>query len=190
MDWKNKHFQQELIFQAPHEAVVEAARRFAGESLPEWSIRATAEGFEASGMSALHHAVAQFRFTPVMNATKVDVELLVRRASAFGQYMLVDIGGYYDGLIRRWLWTIWQHVGALHTDPHGGAAVVPHGALAPNASPGARVVVMDAFGKAYFGVVRQVTPQGVLVAYDEGGERWVPAAAAHVVDATHVSVAR
>jgi hypothetical protein len=180
MDWENKHFNQEIVLQAPVEAVAEAARRFCGQSLADWSIDATPEGFDASGRSGLHHAVAHFTISPVRAETKIAVELLVRRKDAIG-FMLFDVGGYYDSLVRKWLWTIWSLLADAHADPNAQVAVAPHGTTAPNAAVGARVVVMDAYGKSYLGVVRGVSAQGVLVAYDEGGERWVPATAAHVV---------
>ena len=182
MDWENKHFNQETVLHAPPAAVAEAARRFTLQSLPDWTVEPTADGFDASGESGMHHAVAHVRWSPVSDGTKVAVELLVKRANGFGQYMLVDIGNYYDRLISKWLWGIWKQVGEAHTDPGGHAPIAPHGTTAPNATPGARVVVMDAFGRAYLGVVHQVTAQGVLVAYDEGSERWVPATAAHVIE--------
>ncbi len=181
MDWENKHFNQEIVIKAPPDVVAEAARRFTGQSLPEWTITPTPDGFEASGSSAAHHAVAKFRLSPGPDGTKVAVEMLVRRAGGRA-FMLVDIGGYYDGQIRKWLWAIWNQVASVQADPGGNMAMTPpHGTMEPNATPGARVVVMDAYGKAWVGVVRQVAPQGVLVAYDDGGERWVPATAAHVV---------
>jgi hypothetical protein len=179
MDWQNKHFNQEIVLQAPVEAVAEAARRFSGQSLPDWSIDATPEGFDASGRSGLHHAVAHFTISPVATGTKIAVELLVRRKHAIG-FMLFDVG-YFDSLVQKWLWTIWKLLADVHADPNAHAAVAPHGTTAPNAAVGARVVVMDAYGKSYLGVVRAVSAQGVLVAYDEGDERWVPATAAHVV---------
>jgi hypothetical protein len=170
-----------MSFPAPPQAVVFAARRFADQALAGWAVQATAEGFDASGESAFHHAVAHFRFVAIPNGTKVDVELLVERASAVGGFMLVDIGGYYDSQLWKWLWAIGQELNNLHTDPHARASVEPSGAAQPKVTVDARVAVIDATGKTYLGVVRQVTPVGVLVAYDEGGERWVPPAAAHVV---------
>lgn len=181
MDWENKHFNQETILNAPPAAVAEAAGRFAQESLPDWTVEPTADGFDATGQSGFHRAVAHVRWSPGPNGTKIAVELLVKRANGFGQFMLFDLGNYYDRLISKWLWGIWKQIGHAPTDPRGQAPMPPHGVMSPNATPGARVAVMDAFGKAYLGVVSQVTAQGVLVAYDEGGERWVPATAAHVI---------
>jgi hypothetical protein len=182
MDWENKHFAQRTVIAAPIDAVREAARRFTGTTLADWSVEPTPGGFDASGSSAFHHAQAFARFTSVTTGTQVDIELLVRRSSGFG-FMLFDIGGYYDGLLRKWLWALWREVCGVHADPQGRAPLVaPHGTSEPDATPGARVVVMDAYGNAYLGVVREVAPQGVLIAYDQGGERWVPAAAAHVVN--------
>ena len=185
MDWENKQFHQETVLQAPREAVIEAMHRFAAQTLPDWSVDSTPEGFEARGESALHHAVAHFRISQVANGTKVDVELVVRRASSgpLGGFMLFDVGGYYDSQIRKWLWTIWNLLADVNADPRGNVALIaPQGTMAPNAIAGARVVVMDAHGKPYLGVVREVTPTAALVAYDEGGEKWVPATAVHVVE--------
>ena len=108
MDWKDKHFHQEMVFQAPRETVLEAARAFAGESLG-WQIADTADGFEARGYSAAHQATARFRIAPASRGTKVQVELLVERASPLG-FMLFDVGGYYNRQIRKWLEGIQWHV--------------------------------------------------------------------------------
>lgn len=179
MDWKNKHFRREMSFRAPADAVGLAARRVMEHSIG-WGVSPTTEGFDASGQSAFHHAVAHFKIVPLPNGAKIDVELLVERTGAFGDYMLVDIGGYYDHQMWKWECAIGQELAQLHVDPHTRASVEPYGSQA-QPTVGARVVVLDAVGKSYLGVVRQVTPAGVLVAYDEGVERWVPPAAAHVV---------
>lgn len=178
MDWANKHFKQHTVIAVPIEALRAAAQRFAATTLPGWTVEQAPDGFHASGRSALHHAEAFARFTSVPSGTQVDLELLVRRMDAFG-FMLFDIGGYYDSLLRKWLWALWREA----CGDAGRAA--PHGTAEPDARPGARVAVMDAQGNAFLGVVRQVTPHGVLVAYDEGSERWVPATAAHVVTSRH-----
>jgi hypothetical protein len=108
MDWKNKHFDREAIFQAQRDLVFEAARSFAAESLAGWQITDTVDGFEARGYSASHAATAKFRIEPAPFGTKVAVTLLVERASPLG-FMLFDIGGYYNGQIRKWLEGIqWQ----------------------------------------------------------------------------------
>jgi hypothetical protein len=181
MDWENKHFEGETVLSAPAEGVRLAMERFVQQSLPDWSVSPTPDGFDASGRSGFHHAEAHVRMSPDPNGTKVSVELLVRRSNGFG-YMLFDLGGYYDHLIRKWLGGIWQQVAGVRADPGGHAPVPPYGAMTPNATVGARVVVMDARGQAYLGVVREVRGPSVLVAYDEGEERWVPATAAHVVE--------
>lgn len=108
MDWKNKHFGQEAVFQAERDVVFEAARSFAAESLVGWQVTDTADGFEARGNSASHAATAEFRIEPAPFGTRVAVMLLVERAGPLG-FMLFDVGGYYDGQIRKWLEGIqWQ----------------------------------------------------------------------------------
>ena len=102
MDWKNKRFAREAVFQAQRELVFEAARSFAADSLVGWQITDTADGFQARGDSASHAATAKFRIEPAPFGTRVAITLLVERASPRG-FMLFDIGGYYDGQIRKWL---------------------------------------------------------------------------------------
>ena len=102
MDWKYKHFEREAVFQAGREPVLEAARAFLAEALADWKISETADGLEARGYSAFHEATAKFRIEPALGGTKVAVTLLVERASALG-FMLVDVGGFYDGQVRKWL---------------------------------------------------------------------------------------
>lgn len=109
MDWKNKRFGREAIFQAQRDLVLEAARSFAAESLVGWQFTDTADGFEASGTSASHAATAKFRIEPAPFGTKVAVTLLVERAGPLG-FMLFDVGGYYDGQIRKWLDGIRWHL--------------------------------------------------------------------------------
>ena len=100
MDWKYKQFYSERVFQAPRVQVFEAARAFAADSLC-WQVLDTAEGFEAKGFSFSHMATAKFHVVAASGGTKVDVELLVERAGPMG-FMLVDLGGYYSGQIRKW----------------------------------------------------------------------------------------
>ena len=109
MDWKNKRFDREAVFQAQRDLVFEAARSFAAESLAGWQITDTADGFEARGHSASHTATAEFRIEPAPSGTKVAVTLLVERAGPLG-FMLFDIGGYYDGQTRKWLEGIQWHL--------------------------------------------------------------------------------
>lgn len=113
MDWKNKRFDREAVFQAQRELVLEAARSFAAETLAGWRIAETADGFEARGHSASHAATAEFRIEPTPSGTKVAVTLLVERGGPLG-FMLFDIGGYYDGQTRKWLEGIQRH---LHQRP-------------------------------------------------------------------------
>ncbi len=96
MDWKYKHFNQEAVFNASVQSVLEAARSVAAESLEV--IHDTTDGFVARGRSTWHTAIATFRITPDPDGTQVAVEMLVERA-ATRSYILVDIGGYYNGQI-------------------------------------------------------------------------------------------
>ena len=101
MDLKHKHFSQERVFPVPRDLVFDAARTFMSESLG-WQITDTPAGFTAEGDSFAHHAIAHFRIQTTADGTKVAVELLVERASPLG-FMLVDVGGYYNIQIRKWL---------------------------------------------------------------------------------------
>jgi hypothetical protein len=109
MDWKNKRFDGEAIFQVQRDLVLEAARSFAAESLAGWQITDAADGFEARGHSGSHAATAKFRVEPAPFGTKVAVTLLVERAGSLG-FMLFDVGGYYDGQIRKWMEGIQRHL--------------------------------------------------------------------------------
>ena len=108
MDTKYKHFNQEAIFKALPGSVLEAARTVASESFG--AIEDTADGFVARGHSAWHAAMATFHITPTPEGARVAVELLVERATMRG-YMLVDIGGYYDGQIDKWFSGIAKRLG-------------------------------------------------------------------------------
>jgi len=108
LDWKYKHFNQEAVFKASPENVLEAARAIVTESLE--GIENTTDGFIARGYSAWHAAIATFRIMSAPEGTKVAVELLVERAAMRG-YMLVDIGSYYNGQIDKWFSRISQRLG-------------------------------------------------------------------------------
>jgi len=108
MDWRYKHFNQEAVFKASPESVLEAARAVAAESLE--GIENTTDGFIARGHSAWHAAIATFRSMPAPNGTKLTVELLVERAALRG-YMLFDVGSYYNGQIDKWFSRISQRLG-------------------------------------------------------------------------------
>jgi hypothetical protein len=103
MDWKYKHFNQEAIFKAMPESVLEAARASVAESLG--GIEDTPDGFVGRGYGAWHAEIATFHITPASDGTRLAVELLVERA-AMREYMLVDIGGYYNGQIDKWFSSI------------------------------------------------------------------------------------
>lgn len=109
MDWKYKHFNQAAIFNASRQSVLEAAHAVVDESFE--GVEDTADGFVARGYSAWHAATAMFRITPTPSGTQVAVELLVERA-AMRAYILVDIGGYYDGQIDKWFTGIARRLGS------------------------------------------------------------------------------
>ena len=108
MDWQYKHFTQEAVFSAPRDSLLEAARAVVADSFGP--VEDSPEGFTAHGRSGWHAATAKFRIEPAPDGTKVAVELLVARAG-WRSYMLADVGGFYDGHIRRWLTDIGQKLG-------------------------------------------------------------------------------
>src|SRR5436190_3425679 len=108
MDWHNKHFTQEAVYSASRGTVLEAARAVVADSFG--AAEDTPEGFTARGRSGWHAAMAKFRVEPAAEGTKVVVELLVARAAMRG-FMLADVGGFYDGQIRKWLSGIGQRLG-------------------------------------------------------------------------------
>lgn len=120
MDWKYKHFCQQRVFPAPRDVVLEAARAVMAESLG-WQLTDATQGFTASGSSFAHGAVANFRIQSTAGGTKVDVELLVERAGFHG-FMLVDVGGYYNIQIRKWLdaiqWAVRQKLTGHEAPAH------------------------------------------------------------------------
>jgi hypothetical protein len=100
MDWKYKHFQQEKVFAAPRDVVLEAARTFFTESL-RWKISDTADGFAGEGYSFMHRAIANCAIQPAAAGMKLIIDLQVERAGGAG-FMLFDVGGYYTIQIRKW----------------------------------------------------------------------------------------
>ena len=122
MDWKYKHFHQERVFTASRDDVSEAARTFMGESLG-WQVTNTPDGFSAEGYSFRHRAIANLHIESAAggasseSGTRVAVELLVERAGWRG-FMLVDVGGYYNIQIRKWLDGIQWSLHQKHTGSH------------------------------------------------------------------------
>jgi hypothetical protein len=108
MDWKYKHFNQQAVFKAPPQSVLEAARAAVAESLGESEI--TADGFTARGYSGWNNVVATFHLTPTPQGTHAAVELLAERLSIWG-YLLFDIGGYYNSRIDKWFSGIARRLG-------------------------------------------------------------------------------
>ena len=115
MDWKYKHFNQERVFPASRDLVFEAARTFMAESLG-WQVTETPDGLTAQGHSFTHYAIAHLHVQSTAGAsleseTRLAVELLVERVGWRG-FMLVDVGGYYNIQIRKWLdgiqWSLQQ----------------------------------------------------------------------------------
>ena len=103
MDWKYKHFAQEVVFQAKPEIVRGAVRAFANSWLADWNVSETPDGLEARGRSGRHMATANFRIEPISGGgTKVAVALQVKRASYSG-FVLADFGGFYNLQIYKWL---------------------------------------------------------------------------------------
>src|SRR5882672_10722456 len=124
MDWKYKHFHQERVFPASRDLVFEAARTFMAESLG-WQVTDTPDGFTAQAYSFRHHAIANLQIQSAAggvsseSGTRVSVELLVERAGWRG-FMLVDVGGYYNIQIRKWLdgvqWSLHQKLTGSHDE--------------------------------------------------------------------------
>ena len=108
MDLQFKHFTQEAVYSASRDSLLEAARAVVAESFGP--AEDTPEGFTAHGRSGWHSATAKFRAEPAPEGTKLAVELQVSRATMRG-YMLADVGGYYDGQLRRWLTGIGRRLG-------------------------------------------------------------------------------
>ena len=108
MDWKYKHFNQQALFNVRNESVLEAARAVVGESLGR--IEDVAGGFAAHGYMGWHKVTATLSVAATSPGTQLAIELLVERATMRG-YMLVDIGGYYDGQIDKWFSGIAQRLG-------------------------------------------------------------------------------
>jgi hypothetical protein len=123
MDWKYKHFQHERTFAAPRDVVFDAARKFMSESLG-WNIQEAAEGFAAEGYSFYHAAIANFRFEPNGQETRVVVDLKVARAGGAG-FMLFDVGGYYGIQIRKWLDGVQATIHQKLTGGENQPAVMP-----------------------------------------------------------------
>jgi hypothetical protein len=134
MSWKYQQFAQEAVFQAEREIVCQAVRAFAGDWLADWKVSETPDGLEARGYSAGHLATARFRIESGAVGTKVAVELQVERASPLG-FMLVDVGGYYNGQIRKWLQALPWWVQQKQTQGQAGEAV-PAGPPMAKPSPG------------------------------------------------------
>jgi hypothetical protein len=99
VDWKYKHFNHQAVFNARDQSVLEAARTVVAESFG--AIDGVPGGLAAHGYLGLHEVRATLSITAAAAGTQLAVELLVERATMRG-YMLVDIGGYYDGQIDRW----------------------------------------------------------------------------------------
>jgi hypothetical protein len=125
VDWKYKHFAEAAIFPADRQIVHQAILAFANDWLAGWKVAATPEGIEARGRSAGHMATARFRTEPVSGGSKVVVALAVERASPLG-FMLVDVGGYYNRQIFKWLRALpWWIQQAAQAQVETGQSVPP-----------------------------------------------------------------
>jgi len=134
MDWKYKRFQQDRVFPAPRDLVVEAARTFLSDSLG-WQVTDTTGGLTAQGDSFGHRAIANCVFQSTSDGIRVSVELLVERAGATG-FMLFDVGGYYRIQVRKWLEAIqWR----LHQEQSSGQDVSPNPPVAAQNKTTARL---------------------------------------------------
>lgn len=109
MDWKYQRFERETTIDADRDTVPQAVRATIADSLPGWQVTDTTDGLQAIGSLAGHGATVTFRIEPGPSGTTVAVTLAVERTGAFG-FMLVDIGGYYDGQLRHWLQHIQWHI--------------------------------------------------------------------------------
>ena len=139
MDWKYKHFTQQAVFPADARAVRQSLRAFAADYLPGWSVTETPDGLELSGSSAGHAAVANFQVEPAGSGTRVTITMRVERASPLG-FMLVDIGGYYDGQLSKWLSAVpwWIEQAQRKGEP---AKYDPSPMQAPKPVPGTNWVI-------------------------------------------------
>ncbi len=108
MDWRYKHFNQEAVFNASIQEVLEAGRAVVTEAFGP--VEETREGFTASGRSGWHNATAEFQAESAASGTRLTVELQVERATMRG-YMLFDMGGYYNVQIDKWFAGIAQRLG-------------------------------------------------------------------------------
>ena len=147
MDWKYKHFHQERVFAAPRDLVFEAARAFMAESLG-WQITNTPDGFSAEGYSFTHRAIANLHIESAAGGTKVALELLVERAGWRG-FMLVDVGGYYNIQVRKWLdgvqWSLHQKLTGTH-DESTNPLVLAENKPASHIFNGCLVFIVVSFG--------------------------------------------
>lgn len=117
MDWKYSHFRRAQRFAQPPEAVLAAARALVADELA-WRVTDTPNGFEAQGSSFLHAATARFQIMEADAGATLTIELQVERLSTWG-YMLVDIGGYYDGRLRTWFEAIDDRLAGRTPSPVG-----------------------------------------------------------------------
>jgi hypothetical protein len=179
MDLFHKHFEQQTVFQAPPEVVKQAVSAFLAASMVGWDVAPLSDGFEATR----YGSTAKFHVSPAPAGATLAIEYLVARASGSG-FMLVDIGGYYDRQIQKWLYAVWQELGRIWAEhPWQGVHTpeAPAEAAPPVIAPGTRVAIVDADGAAQLGAVARAEGDRVLIAFEKGDERWVPAHDAHVV---------
>jgi hypothetical protein len=108
VDWKYKHFNHQAVFNGREEGVLEAARAVVAESLG--AIEDFSGGFVAHGYMGGHNVSVTLSIAATTTGAQLTVELLAERATMRG-YMLVDIGGYYDGQVDRLFSRIAERLG-------------------------------------------------------------------------------
>jgi hypothetical protein len=104
MSWNYMESRCEGLYQAPCEAVIEAAEWFFTQSI-RWQVTVTQEGFEARGRFGFEmwfgDAIAYFRVRSEPAGTRVVIDLQVERGrGGSGEF---DPFGYYDFLVFKWL---------------------------------------------------------------------------------------
>jgi hypothetical protein len=108
VDWKYKHFNHQAVFNGRDRNVLEVARAVVAESLG--AVEEIPGGFVAHGYMGGHKVSATVSVAATTTGVQLAVELLAERATMRG-YMLVDIGGYYDGQVDTWFSRLAERLG-------------------------------------------------------------------------------
>jgi hypothetical protein len=180
MNFSEKHFHREALFQAPESIVLEAIRLFWAKD-NEWIIEDPIPGTSRIDLrKGANHA--WFEVEPEPGGVKVTVDYDVPRLGATG-FMLWDIGGYYDRTIDKWLHGVWVILGEMYQRAPwdlGHAVEPPAGTAPPQLAIGQRVVVFDADHRPFRGTIREFARGMVGVVYEDGRERWIDPHDAHL----------